>query len=34
MRIRLNQELIMTSNKTIDGRGAKVHIFDGAQITL
>ncbi len=24
----------MTSNKTIDGRGAKVHICDGAQITL
>ncbi|XP_022737324.1 pectate lyase-like [Durio zibethinus] len=34
MVIRLNQELIMTSNKTIDGRGADVHFFNGAQITL
>ncbi|XP_022768291.1 pectate lyase-like [Durio zibethinus] len=34
MVIRLNQELIMTSDKTIDGRGANVHFFRGAQITL
>ncbi|XP_021285533.1 probable pectate lyase P59 [Herrania umbratica] len=34
MVIRLNEELIMTSNKTIDGRGANVHFFRGAQITL
>ncbi|GMY15676.1 pectate lyase-like [Fagus crenata] len=34
MRIRLSQELIVTSNKTIDGRGANVHICNGAQITL
>ncbi|XWS48064.1 hypothetical protein CRYUN_Cryun13aG0040300 [Craigia yunnanensis] len=34
MVIRLNQELIMTSDKTIDGRGAHVHFFGGAQITL
>lgn len=34
MRIRLSEELIMTSNKTIDGRGANVHICDGAQITV
>ncbi|KAG8388669.1 hypothetical protein BUALT_Bualt02G0149400 [Buddleja alternifolia] len=34
MVIRLSQELIMTSNKTIDGRGAQVHITDGAGFTL
>ncbi|XP_043705067.1 probable pectate lyase 7 [Telopea speciosissima] len=34
MTIRLNQELIMTSNKTIDGRGANVHIANGAGITI
>ncbi|KAI6677161.1 hypothetical protein NL676_037957 [Syzygium grande] len=34
MVIRLSEELIMTDNKTIDGRGANVHICDGAQITL
>ncbi|CAO2829641.1 unnamed protein product [Amaranthus hypochondriacus] len=34
MTIRLNQELIMTSNKTIDGRGAFVTIKDGAGITI
>ncbi|KAK6153385.1 hypothetical protein DH2020_013024 [Rehmannia glutinosa] len=34
MVIRLSQELIMTSNKTIDGRGAQVHITTGAGITL
>ncbi|XP_012091936.1 pectate lyase [Jatropha curcas] len=34
MIIRLNQELIMTSNKTIDGRGANVRIVGGAGITL
>lgn len=32
--IKLNQELIMTSDKTIDGRGSKVHIAYGAGITL
>lgn len=34
MVIRLNQELIVTSNKTIDGRGASVHIAHGAGITI
>jgi pectate lyase len=34
MVIRLNQELIMTSDKTIDGRGANVRISFGAGLTL
>lgn len=34
MVIRLSEELIMTSDKTIDGRGANVRIANGAQITL
>lgn len=34
MVIRLSEELIMTSNKTIDGRGAQVHITKGAGITI
>lgn len=34
MVIRLNQELIMTSNKTIDGRGSHVVIEGGAGITV
>ncbi|WOH10478.1 hypothetical protein DCAR_0729947 [Daucus carota subsp. sativus] len=34
MIIRLNEELIMTSNKTIDGRGAQVHICSGAGLTI
>ncbi|KAE9595591.1 hypothetical protein Lal_00031145 [Lupinus albus] len=34
MVIRLNQELIMTSDKTIDGRGADVYISAGAGITI
>ncbi|KAJ8452358.1 hypothetical protein Cgig2_006163 [Carnegiea gigantea] len=34
MVIRLNQELIMTSNKTIDGRGGHIHIAGGAGIML
>jgi len=34
MTIRLNQELIMTSNKTIDGRGADVTIASGAGFTI
>ncbi|KAI4303887.1 hypothetical protein MLD38_039471 [Melastoma candidum] len=34
MEIRLNEELIMTDNKTIDGRGALVQISNGAQITI
>ncbi|XP_061338814.1 probable pectate lyase 3 [Gastrolobium bilobum] len=34
MNIRLNQELIMTSDKTIDGRGAVVYITKGAGITI
>ena len=34
MIIRLNQELIMTSNKTIDARGTNVHITGGAGITI
>ncbi|PKI63212.1 hypothetical protein CRG98_016397 [Punica granatum] len=34
MIIRLSQELLVTSNKTIDGRGFNVRIMKGAQITL
>lgn len=34
MVIRLSQELIVTSDKTIDGRGAKVYIVNGAGITM
>ncbi|KAG8366303.1 hypothetical protein BUALT_Bualt17G0062300 [Buddleja alternifolia] len=34
MVIRLKQELIFASDKTIDGRGAQVHIAYGAGITL
>ncbi|KAK8935609.1 putative pectate lyase 12 [Platanthera zijinensis] len=34
MSIRLNEELIVNSFKTIDGRGANVHIAGGACITL
>ncbi|XP_057469320.1 probable pectate lyase P59 [Actinidia eriantha] len=34
MTIRLKQELMMQSDKTIDGRGAKVHIAYGAGITI
>lgn len=34
MLITLNQELIMQSDKTIDGRGASVHIAYGAGITI
>ncbi|KAL9375216.1 hypothetical protein Peur_032095 [Populus x canadensis] len=34
MVIRLSEELMVASNKTIDGRGANVHIYNGAQITL
>ncbi|XP_043687590.1 probable pectate lyase 7 [Telopea speciosissima] len=34
MTVRLTQELIMTSNKTIDGCGANVHIANGAGITI
>ncbi|KAJ1438963.1 Pectin lyase fold/virulence factor [Sesbania bispinosa] len=34
MSIKLRAELLLTDNKTIDGRGANVHISDGAQITL
>nr|GMD77152.1 probable pectate lyase P59 [Ipomoea batatas] len=34
MNIRLIQELMVTSHKTIDGRGAQVHISGGAGITL
>ncbi|KAG1354850.1 putative pectate lyase 12 [Cocos nucifera] len=34
MTIRLNEELIVNSFKTIDGRGANVHIAGGACITL
>lgn len=34
MIIRLSEELIMTSNKTIDGRGAQVHICSGAGFML
>ncbi|XP_031106441.1 pectate lyase-like [Ipomoea triloba] len=34
MVIRLNGELIVTSHKTIDGRGRQVHLAQGAGITL
>ncbi|XP_007046218.2 PREDICTED: probable pectate lyase P59 [Theobroma cacao] len=34
MIIKLNQELIMTSDKTIDARGANVHVAYGAGITI
>ncbi|XP_058085566.1 pectate lyase-like [Magnolia sinica] len=34
MIIRLNEELIVNSHKTIDGRGANVHIAGGAGITI
>ncbi|XP_010528323.1 PREDICTED: probable pectate lyase 19 [Tarenaya hassleriana] len=34
MHIRLKQELMITSNKTIDARGANVHIAFGAGITI
>ncbi|XP_072965464.1 pectate lyase-like [Typha angustifolia] len=34
MNIRLSEELIVNSNKTIDGRGANVHIAWGAGITI
>ncbi|XP_062104758.1 pectate lyase-like [Humulus lupulus] len=34
MIIRLSQELLITSHKTIDGRGANVHIAFGAGITI
>ncbi|KAL5080201.1 hypothetical protein RYX36_008622 [Vicia faba] len=34
MIIRLNQELMVTSDKTIDGRGANVQVKDGAGITM
>ncbi|KAL6513873.1 hypothetical protein OROHE_019329 [Orobanche hederae] len=34
MVIRLNQELIFSSDKTIDGRGVQVHIAYGSGITL
>ncbi|XP_047309899.1 pectate lyase-like [Impatiens glandulifera] len=34
MTIRLQQELIMTSHKTIDARGANVHIANGAGFTI
>ncbi|MED6205944.1 hypothetical protein PIB30_022391 [Stylosanthes scabra] len=34
MIIRLNQELIMTSDKTIDGRGVDVYITRGSGITI
>ena len=34
MNIQLKQELLMNSYKTIDGRGAKVHIANGACITI
>ncbi|KAJ7943524.1 Pectate lyase [Quillaja saponaria] len=34
MVIRLNQELIMAGDKTIDGRGVTVHIAHGAGITI
>ncbi|WVZ20079.1 hypothetical protein V8G54_007401 [Vigna mungo] len=34
MNIKLKGELMITSNKTIDARGANVHIKDGAQITI
>ncbi|PON31799.1 Pectate lyase [Parasponia andersonii] len=34
MIIRLAEELMVSSNKTIDGRGARVHICNGGQITI
>ncbi|KAG5387164.1 hypothetical protein IGI04_038634 [Brassica rapa subsp. trilocularis] len=34
MVIKLQQELMITSNKTIDGRGAKVYIMEGVGLTL
>jgi len=34
MMIKLKQELIMTSDKTIDGRGVEVYIASGAGITV
>lgn len=34
MVIRLSEELLVTSDKTIDGRGYSVHIIGGAQISL
>ncbi|XP_078432186.1 pectate lyase-like [Wolffia australiana] len=34
MTIRLRQELLLNSNKTLDGRGADVHVAYGAGITL
>ncbi|KAI4339563.1 hypothetical protein MLD38_024491 [Melastoma candidum] len=34
MTIRLKQELLITSHKTIDGRGAYVHIANGAGFTV
>ncbi|CAL0325794.1 unnamed protein product [Lupinus luteus] len=34
MTIKLSSELLVTDNKTIDARGAHVHIANGAQITL
>lgn len=34
MMIRLSEELIVTSHKTIDGRGANVHIAHGAGLTI
>ncbi|KAF9667769.1 hypothetical protein SADUNF_Sadunf15G0057900 [Salix dunnii] len=34
MVIRLSEELMVASDKTIDGRGVNVHIYYGAQITL
>ena len=34
MKIRLSQELIMQGDKTIDARGANVHIADGAGIMI
>lgn len=34
MVIQLSEELILTDNKTVDGRGANVRICNGAQITI
>ncbi|RWR87985.1 Pectate lyase/Amb allergen [Cinnamomum micranthum f. kanehirae] len=34
MMIRLSEELMVNSNKTIDGRGHQVHIHNGAGITI
>ncbi|KAE8682984.1 putative pectate lyase P59 [Hibiscus syriacus] len=34
MVVKLKEELIMTNNKTIDGRGANVHIAFGAGLTI